>query len=317
MSGLRSRIMWTSIVYIFVVITSIFVSLPRFDIISVAFIAIVIIVSAFFSWRITKHTSLMPYTPGTFKEEATKVMLACIAVLATRYIVFYITGGIWEKSAMIVLTFMLITYIDRNKLIDYGLTIHFTGRQIVWALSSLFSVWCIHFLTYILMPMIMGVTITSFTFDLPHASEISIVTIILFLVGNFAEELFFRGYVQTKLKRFGLYQAIIIQSLFFALYHLNYLISHSGSPISFAGYIFFTFLFGIFMGLLFELSGSILVTTFIHAGANILFSHISIYPVSVLSDGSHYIYPLSYSTSVVVLIAILFFMVVAKQRQKT
>lgn len=316
MSGLSTRILWTGIVYLFVVISCVLLSIPRFDMVSVVFIVVVIAISSVFAWRITKHTSLLPYVHGVFKEEAIKVLLACVMVLATRYAVFYITGGIWEKASMIVLTFMLIAYVDRNKLIDYGITIHYIGRQLSWAFISIFSVWCIRALVSMLIPIFIGVSVVSFTINLPQINEVSIVTITLFLAGNFAEEIFFRGYMQTKLKRFGLARAILIQAFAFALYHLNYLIAFSGSPLSFAGYIFFTFLFGIFMGLLFELSGSIIVTTVVHAGMNILFGYLYLSPISVLSDGSYYIPAFSYSITTTIIIVISLIMLIISKRRK-
>lgn len=68
----------------------------------------------------------------------------------------------------------------------------------------------------------------------------------------FAEEFLFRGVFYTNLRPFGKTQAILISSLLFALMHQN------------IGQIFYTFVAGIAMALMYEMTGSIWCSVFFH-----------------------------------------------------
>ena len=83
----------------------------------------------------------------------------------------------------------------------------------------------------------------------------------------FAEEFLFRGVFYTNLRPFGRTQAILISSLLFALMHQN------------IGQMFYTFVGGIAMALMYELTGSIWCSVFFH-----LFNN----EIAVLSDVLYY-----------------------------
>ena len=75
---------------------------------------------------------------------------------------------------------------------------------------------------------------------------------VICLVPGFCEEFLFRGAILTNCRPFGRANAILISSLLFALMHQN--------PMQF----FYTFVGGIVMGLLYDLSGSIWPGTLLH-----------------------------------------------------
>lgn len=68
----------------------------------------------------------------------------------------------------------------------------------------------------------------------------------------FAEEFLFRGVFYANLRPFGRTQAVLISSLLFALMHQN------------IGQLFYTFVAGIAMALMYELTGSIWCSVFFH-----------------------------------------------------
>lgn len=72
------------------------------------------------------------------------------------------------------------------------------------------------------------------------------------LAPAFAEEFLFRGVFYTNLRPFGRSQAILISALLFALMHQN------------IGQLFYTFLAGIAMALMYEMTGSIWCSVFFH-----------------------------------------------------
>lgn len=87
------------------------------------------------------------------------------------------------------------------------------------------------------------------------------------LAPAFAEEFLFRGVFYTNLRPYGRTQAILISSLMFALMHQN------------IGQLFYTFVAGIAMALMYELTGSIWCSVFFH-----LFNN----EMSVLSEVIYY-----------------------------
>ena len=87
------------------------------------------------------------------------------------------------------------------------------------------------------------------------------------LAPAFAEEFLFRGVFYTNLRPYGRTQAILISSLMFALMHQN------------IGQLFYTFVAGIAMALMYELTGSIWCSVFFH-----LFNN----EMSVLSEVVYY-----------------------------
>ena len=73
------------------------------------------------------------------------------------------------------------------------------------------------------------------------------------LAPAFAEEFLFRGVFYSNLRPYGRTQAILVSSILFALMHEN------------IGQLFYTFVAGIAMALMYELTGSIWCSVFYHA----------------------------------------------------
>jgi len=87
--------------------------------------------------------------------------------------------------------------------------------------------------------------------------------------GNFAEELFFRGYLYTRLKGpLGRGPALFVQALLFGLFHVNYdLLPLDPWPMAF--YIIMAGAFGLMMGLLLDATGSLVVPAVVHPAFNL------------------------------------------------
>ncbi len=309
------RYLFTIGIYLLVCVTATIISFSRSDIIGVTFILLTLIISIVFSFHTSLKVSLVSFVESTFKSELIKSLIVFGLIIALRLPIYAITRGVWEKAGMIILFFMLVSYIDRNKLVDYGLSIKYLGSQLLWSLISVLSVWGIYALLAILIPVFLSLSVESYTLNITPFGSSSIIALVFFLLGNFAEEIIFRGYIQTKLKRFGFFRALMIQATLFGLYHINYIIGYNGSLFDFAGYIFFTFLFGIFMGLLFETTGSVIVTTITHAFMNFIFAHIGLYPVAALSNEKTFISPFTYGITVAVMIVITGILVKAKNKK--
>ncbi|MEZ4813236.1 MAG: type II CAAX endopeptidase family protein [Caldisericia bacterium] len=309
------RYLFTLAAYLLVCITAIVISFSRTDIIGITFISAILILSIVFYFQVSTRITLNSFVENTFKFELAKSVIIFLLIFISRFAIYSITRGVWEKAGMIILFFMLVSYVDRNKLVDYGLSIKFLGSQLLWSLVTMLSVWGVYALSAILIPVFLGLSVESYTLNTTPFGVSSLIVLVFFLLGNFAEEIIFRGYIQTKLKRFGFFRALIIQAALFGLYHLNYIIGYNGSLLDFTGYIFFTFLFGIFMGLLFETTGSVIVTTITHAFMNFVFARIGLYPVAVLSSEKTFISPFTYGTTVVIMIVITGILVKAKNKK--
>ena len=87
------------------------------------------------------------------------------------------------------------------------------------------------------------------SYDLP---SIVIQYMTVAIAPAFAEEFLFRGVFYTNLRPYGRTQAVLISSLLFALMHQN------------IGQLFYTFVAGIAMALMYELTGSIWCSVFFH-----------------------------------------------------
>jgi len=80
--------------------------------------------------------------------------------------------------------------------------------------------------------------------------------LVICLVPGFCEEFLFRGAIQTNLRPFGRSRAILISALLFCLMHQN------------AGQTLYTFVAGIFLGVVYEMTKSIWASTLLHVCNN-------------------------------------------------
>jgi membrane protease YdiL (CAAX protease family) len=90
-----------------------------------------------------------------------------------------------------------------------------------------------------------------------------------FVFGNFAEEIFFRGYLLTRLESsMGWWKALLGQALLFGVFHINYDL-FPFHPLPMVMYVLMATVFGVLMGLLLRYSGSLLVPALVHPMANL------------------------------------------------
>ena len=88
--------------------------------------------------------------------------------------------------------------------------------------------------------------------------EIVLEFIVIAIVPGFCEEFLFRGAILSNLLPFGRSNAILISALFFALMHQN------------PSQLFYTFVAGILLGVVYERTGSIWNTTILHVFNNLI-----------------------------------------------
>ncbi len=280
-----------SVLVMFIVVTALtlLVTFSRNDIVSLAFTAGIFILLTLFvqlQWR--KSGSLVPFAHEDFGMAFFQSVLMFGLIMAARLLIYSVSGDVWEKAAMATLTILTITLYDRFSLYSFGLTLKRFHLQLLWFVVGFALLWFCLMAVNVIGPLLLGQKVTGFEF-LPIAFGFS--SILLFakyLLGNFAEEMFFRGFVQTKLKSSSnIWVALFIQASLFALYHVNYIIFFKGAnPLGYIGfYLLFTFLFGVTMGAIFELTGSVLVTTLIHACYNLLFVPLYLLPIAKTESG--------------------------------
>lgn len=311
--GISSRRIWAIAVFAFTALSSLLVSFSRIDLISVLYAFAILGAVTVFTLIWSQNVTLISFAGSSFKVELSQVTIAFLAVVAVRFGLFYISGAVWEKASMIALTILLVVYVERHQLIDFGLTLVRIVHQLLWGLIGAVSLWVSVSLSCIFVPIVLGVNVSSYFFDVKDFSLSMIVAFAFFLIGNFAEELFFRGYITTKLKKSGLVRAIIIQAVLFALYHLNYLIGYKGDLLGFGFYIIFVLLFGVLMGLVFVMTGSVITTTIIHASFNVMFPTLQLVPLAKTATEDVFFNPASYGVGVVLLVLVVSLLFVAKK----
>lgn len=269
---------------------SLFVTFSRNDLLNLIFTALVIILSLAYVYAQSLYFTLVPYIRDDAKSAYTKTFLIFGLIMLARLIIYWLSGGVWEKAAMVVITAGTITILERSSLAVYGFHLKNWLNQLLWVVSGFSVMWIFMALTSMIGPMIAGVQVVGFSFSLESLNLFSIVIALKFLFGNFAEELFFRGFVQTKLKKVsGFWVALLVQSALFALYHINYAIWYGGSDILtfILWYLLFTFIFGLGMGMIFELTNSIIITTILHAAYNFFFVTLNLVPQPITSSGQY------------------------------
>ena len=126
-------------------------------------------------------------------------------------------------------------------LIPAGITVIFSAAFLNSAMVEIFSY-------NDFMSEMMG----SVTDEKPAVYQFVLEFIVMCVVPGFCEEFLFRGAIQTNCRPFGRTNAILISSLLFALMHQN------------AGQIFYAFVAGVFLGAVYEKTGSIWNCTLLH-----------------------------------------------------
>lgn len=190
-----------------------------------------------------------------------------LLVMAVRLPIYAKTAQIWDKTPMIALVFSSLFLWERLRASDFGLHGRDWRRQAA-AGGLLFAVaW---------LGVALGFYVREWVTNGPPEVAIggtldgALFNLLMFGYGNFAEELFFRGYVQTKFRRrFGAAAALFMQAALFALYHVNYRIFPRVDWPGLLLYLWFTFAFGIVVGVIAERTRGLIAPTIVHVGYNV------------------------------------------------
>lgn len=202
------------------------------------------------------------------KAPAGSVLWLFAAIMALRLGVFWRTGQIWGKAPMLVLTFLVAFGCQGWSWEDLGLGWRGLKRELAWGLAACFWVWSLVVVSYLLQAWwFVGAFRVNWTWS--GVSFPALVGLILrFLQGNFAEEVFFRGYTQRQWEIAWGPRALWGQALLFGLFHVNYHLF----PLqlgSLVWYVLFSGAFGLAMGVVRYQSGSLFPVALAHPFYNL------------------------------------------------
>lgn len=282
------RLQATLLIFLVVSVCALVLTFSRVDWINVAFVISITVFSGLFAWLSSRKVTPIPFHDGQFRKDILLVLVLFVCVMAVRTLGFWQEYVLAEKAGMIALSISSILLIDRSCPSYFGLRFNKILTQLLWYVAGFAVIWVGFALIHIIAPMILGLKSTSIFFELPKANLESLYFLLMYLFGNFAEEIFFRGYIQTKLEQStGFIFALLIQSVLFALYHIIYLFTYRGSdPLGYIGiYLLFTMLFGIGVGMFYKLSRSILAATLLHASWNFFITKRLLIPKVMIENG--------------------------------
>jgi membrane protease YdiL (CAAX protease family) len=283
-----------SVLFIFLSVSmlSLVLTLSPDNIQSILFVIVVTAFSFIFAWLARRKVTPIPPGVGTFRNEIVQIAIFFVLIMAVRLTGFNQQFILAEKAGMIALTFATILLVDRSGMQYFGLVPKNILKQLLFGIIGFGVMWVGFCLYRIGIPFIFGLDSTGILIEFPTFDLKFIIFIIALLFWNFAEELFFRGFILTKLeKSAGFWIGLVISSALFGLYHINYILSYGGSdPIGYISmYILFTAIFGFGMGLLYKISGSVLTVTITHALWNIFFAGGNLIPKVYINHGRSYL----------------------------
>ena len=189
-------------------------------------------------------------------------LLVFLLIMAVRIPLYVATRGIWDKAVIYTLVFAVAFRVygrDREWL---GLGGKYLDRYLLAGLVMAVFVWVVieglTGLYYFLGAH--GVSATWYG----SWSPVIVPNLVIFGIGNLAEELFFRAFLLRSWRGFlGVLPATALAALLFGLYHINYNLS----PLDFGAmgsYVVFAATFGVGMGLIFQEFGHIVPSTVAH-----------------------------------------------------
>lgn len=190
-----------------------------------------------------------------------------LLVMAVRLPIYAKTGQIWDKTPMIALVLSSLFLWERLRASDFGLHARDWRRQAAVGALLFVVAW---------IGVALGFYVRELIVSGPPAVALggsldgALYNLLMFGYGNFGEELFFRGYVQTKFRRqYGVTAALCMQAALFALYHVNYRIFPRIDWPGLLLYLWFTFAFGIVVGVIAERTRGLIAPTIVHVGYNV------------------------------------------------
>ena len=206
-------------------------------------------------------------------EKAWKVLLGSVLLLLLSYLIYFIRYPMWQLFSTLepILAFMLLSYFiiftvallllrkdSKKKLSD----VFKNNSNLMILISFLFGL--LYPGLYYLVSFGLG---SSFEFgSFPNlrgfedytfysVGSVFVLYLLCSVFGGFAEEVAYRGYVQTRVsKRYGVLAGIVVSTLFFSLQHVH--VFQVGWILQFVqGQLLHVVLFGVFVGYLFYKSG--------------------------------------------------------------
>jgi membrane protease YdiL (CAAX protease family) len=258
--------------------------------------------------------------PRDAVRETLFVAALSAAVMAPRFGLYFYCREIWAKAPMIVLVVGLLLLAERRGTQEVGLGPMPAGRLALVAAAGLLAFRLTTGLTEALYHTAFSeVTGTSFAWHrwwpwwravgfehyplVPWPDWFPLVDITDFFFGNFAEELFFRGYLLWRLQRaMGWWPALAVQAFLFGVFHVNYdLFPFYLWPM--VMYVLMATAFGVLMGLLLRWSGSLLVPALVHPLSNLGFLWVGVTWEGF--RGGWYAFPLYYVLQVAIGLAVI------------
>ncbi|NLI40642.1 MAG: CPBP family intramembrane metalloprotease [Caldisericales bacterium] len=240
------------------------VSFSRNEWIGIFFSYSIMLASAYLVYAQSAFMTLVGFKPHQNPKQIVFMGFYFFVILIQRTAIKWFSGGEWGDAITASFIILVVAMYERHSLRSFGLTIRNFWGQILDSAISVAIFWCCFTLASIFGPILMGARVTGFEMFFP-ALDLDLVFSLLYVaLVSFASEIFFRGYVQTRLGGlFGTPVSIIIQAILFMLFNVTTLI-WIWQPIG-VGQTWILllqwFLFGIALGLLFKASGSLIVTT--------------------------------------------------------
>jgi|YelNatPaOPRAMG01_1025707.scaffolds.fasta_scaffold00936_27 membrane protease YdiL (CAAX protease family) len=264
---------------------SLFLPYPFYLVSSYAIFAFFLLFAAFFKSKEKKFLEKL------FPWEA---LILFLLIMSIRLPSYALSGILLEKLPAIFLVLLWALWIKGWSASSLGLSLKKFPKQILLGLGFALLYWILYQATFALYTWtnsgVWAFSLFNYPQDVPRGIPLDPVSflIALFLYSNFAEELFFRGFLLKEVHEgrrkplpFFLFQASL-----FSLYHVNYALfpgQGKGVDWPYLGfYLIWTFLFGIGFGFAYLISESVISTTILHVLGNIMQSNwiLLFYPLS-------------------------------------
>lgn len=216
-------------------------------------------------------------------------LLTFAAIMALRLYVFGTIGQIWGKGPMLMLTLAAALGYEGWDWADLGLTPGARSglpgrgaggaqreggagglmRHLVLGVLACLWMWAIITASYLVADLLF-VGAVEVSWARPEVTGLAVVGLALrFLQGNFAEELFFRGYVlRAWEKSLGPRASLLGQALLFGLFHVNYHL-FPPQPLPILTYVLFSGAFGLAMGIITRRAGTLIPAAMAHPFYNL------------------------------------------------